>query len=197
MFFLCRRGKRFLFRLSKVLIEEDECLVVLIEDFVTSDMARSLLKYFLESPEVSRTGNRETLYFSNISYSYGRTTHRPNNHWIPQLKLLKDKLNNNFGTNVNSVLINVYRTGANKLGWHSDDEDELGDRPTIYSISLGETRSFGLKNKKTQKTCIVELQSNSLLIMAKETQAKWLHSILPNPERLSSRVNITFRTILG
>ena len=37
----------------------------------------------------------------------------------------------------NALLVNLYRDGQDCMGWHSDDEKELGQQPTIASISLG------------------------------------------------------------
>jgi alkylated DNA repair dioxygenase AlkB len=45
------------------------------------------------------------------------------------------------------VLLNLYRNGVDSMGWHSDDERELGERPVIASVSLGATRRFRLRHK--------------------------------------------------
>lgn len=41
------------------------------------------------------------------------------------------------GVVFNSVLLNRYRHGGDAIGWHSDDEAELGIDPLIASLSLG------------------------------------------------------------
>lgn len=59
-------------------------------------------------------------------------------------QLLKIGVNANF----NSCLLNYYPTGDDGMGYHADDERELGEQPIIASLSLGATRKFVLKHKK-------------------------------------------------
>ena len=58
------------------------------------------------------------------------------------------------------------------MGLHSDDEPELGRRPIIASVSLGEERTFILKHKSKRdlKTVRLRLASGSLLLMKGDTQ---------------------------
>jgi alkylated DNA repair dioxygenase AlkB len=84
------------------------------------------------------------------------------------------------------------------MGFHSDDEPELGDQPVIASLSVGEERTFILKHKRKKALPPVRLRlaSGSLLLMRGETQRHWKHGI--NKERVSCgpRVNLTFRRIV-
>ena len=48
----------------------------------------------------------------------------------------------------NGLLLNFYRNGADSMGWHADDEPELGINPVIASVSFGETRTFQFKHKE-------------------------------------------------
>ena len=41
------------------------------------------------------------------------------------------------GVAFNAVLLNLYRDGRDGMGWHADDEPELGRNPVIASVSLG------------------------------------------------------------
>jgi alkylated DNA repair dioxygenase AlkB len=52
------------------------------------------------------------------------------------------------GMPFNSVLINYYRDGKDRVAWHSDNEKELGINPMIASVSLGAERKFKLRHKK-------------------------------------------------
>ena len=82
------------------------------------------------------------------------------------------------------------------MGWHSDDEIELGDAPTIASLSLGASRRFLLRNKRDhsfQQT--FELNHGSLLIMAGETQQYWQHCVPKTRKVTEPRINLTFRCI--
>ena len=96
----------------------------------------------------------------------------------------------------NGVLLNLYRTGQDSMGWHSDDEIELGKLPKIASLSLGAERKFLLRPRnKSAKSYSIPLPHNSLLIMAGETQENWQHSIPKTTKAVGHRINLTFRWI--
>ena len=99
----------------------------------------------------------------------------------------------------NSVLLNYYRDHRDSMGFHSDNEKELGVRPTIASLSLGEERTLLLKRNvdKSEKSIRLKLQSGSLLLMKGETQRNWKHGIAKERRPCGPRVNLTFRRIQG
>ena len=65
----------------------------------------------------------------------------------------------------NSCLANLYRDGTDSMGFHSDDEPELGPEPTIASISLGARRRFVLRHRATRERWTWELGAGDLLVM--------------------------------
>ena len=85
------------------------------------------------------------------------------------------------------------------MGFHSDDEPELGDRPIIASLSLGDERTFVFKHKTKPETKLVRLRlaSNSLLLMKGDTQKNWKHGINKETRRCEQRVSLTFRRIVS
>ena len=116
------------------------------------------------------------------------------NPWTPTLLALRDRVQEITGASYNSVLLNLYRNGRDSIGFHADDEPELGSQPTIASISLGASRTFALKRKdRTGRRINVELEHGSLLVMAGDTQKNWLHGIDKTGERKGERINLTFR----
>jgi alkylated DNA repair dioxygenase AlkB len=96
----------------------------------------------------------------------------------------------------NSVLLNLYRNQQDSMGWHSDDEKELGDFPFIASLSLGSSRIFQLKHKvdKLLKGKI-ELSHGSLLCMGGPMQSFWQHAVPKSNIPCGPRINLTFRQI--
>ncbi|MFA6041016.1 MAG: alpha-ketoglutarate-dependent dioxygenase AlkB, partial [Methylophilus sp.] len=96
----------------------------------------------------------------------------------------------------NSVLLNYYRDGSDSMGFHSDNEAELGKNPVIASLSLGETRTLVLKHKtnKSLKPIRLKLNDASLLLMAGELQTHWQHGIPKESKHCNARINLTFRT---
>jgi alkylated DNA repair dioxygenase AlkB len=98
----------------------------------------------------------------------------------------------------NSVLLNYYRNHRDSMGLHSDDEPELGPRPVIASLSLGEERALVLKHKTKAavRPVRLKLESGSLLLMKGDTQRNWKHGIEKEARPCGPRVNLTFRRIL-
>ena len=117
--------------------------------------------------------------------------------WSEDMLLLKNDIEQRTETKYNSALFNYYRQGSDSMGWHSDNEPELGRNPAIASISFGATRTFQLKHR-TQKTpnISIQLEHNSLLLMCAETQHHWLHQIPKTKKEVDARINITFRWIV-
>ncbi|MDH5391681.1 MAG: alpha-ketoglutarate-dependent dioxygenase AlkB [Gammaproteobacteria bacterium] len=116
--------------------------------------------------------------------------------WIALLKTLMSRVNALCSAPFNSVLANRYRNGADGVGWHADDEPELGSEPVIASLSFGQHRCFQLKHKthKSLKKSFI-LPHGSLLIMQGKTQANWLHQIPKSSKAMQERINLTFRHV--
>jgi alkylated DNA repair dioxygenase AlkB len=118
--------------------------------------------------------------------------------WTRTLLDIKKRVEAVAGTDFNSVLLNYYRDHRDSMGLHSDDEPELGERPILASLSLGEERTFILKHKrdKALKPVCLKLASGSLLLMKGDTQRYWKHGIDKETRPCGPRVNLTFRRIL-
>lgn len=129
------------------------------------------------------------------SYTYSGLTMNPT-LWTPTLLNLKVKLDALAGVVFNSVLLNLYRNGNDSMGWHSDDEPELGSNPVIGSLSLGGTRRFMLRHRfeKGLKHQL-ELTSGSFLLMQGTTQYYWQHQVPKTKRPVLPRINLTFRVI--
>jgi alkylated DNA repair dioxygenase AlkB len=128
----------------------------------------------------------------NFSYTYSNTT-RLALTWTKELLELKQLAEKLTKATFNSCLLNLYHSGEEGVGWHSDDEKSLENNSPIASISFGAERAFSFKHKKTKETRGVTLEAGSLLIMKDETQLHWLHSI-PKTKKVSRpRINLTFR----
>lgn len=118
--------------------------------------------------------------------------------WTDLLRSLLTAVERVAGVGFNSVLLNYYRNENDSMGFHSDDERELGPRPTIASLSFGAERTFIFKHKtrKDLKPFRIRLPSGSLLLMQGVTQSNWKHAIEKERQPLGPRVNLTFRQIL-
>jgi alkylated DNA repair dioxygenase AlkB len=117
--------------------------------------------------------------------------------WTPTLRRIKSDIEAATGYCFNSVLLNLYRNEFDSVGWHSDDEPELGNAPVIASLSLGETRTFKFRHKTSsaQKPVSIALTDGCLLLMAGTTQRYWQHGIDKERRHKGPRINLTFRSI--
>ena len=100
-----------------------------------------------------------------------------------------------INANFNSCLLNYYPSGEDGMGYHADDEKELGVQPIIASLSFGATRKFVLKHKKTQDKVELYLESGQLIVMHGDTQSFWKHSITKTKMVDTGRISLTFRQI--
>ena len=114
--------------------------------------------------------------------------------WPPELAAIRAELARR-GYVVNSCLANLYRDGNDKVGWHADDEPELGIDPVIPSVSLGAERDFDLRNNVTGEKVRQALGHGSLAVMLAGTQRMWKHQIPVRRRVQRRRVNLTYRMV--
>ena len=129
-------------------------------------------------------------------YRYSNTTFLPE-PWLNSILALKNQLETAVGCTFNSVLLNYYRNGQDAMGWHSDDEPELGTQPAIASVSLGAERRFLLREKtKNARSMGLPLANGSLLLMQGDSQKLFQHALPRTAKPIGARINLTFRKIL-
>ena len=130
------------------------------------------------------------------TYSYSGIQLKPE-PWTNTLLDIKRRIATLCGGQFNSVLLNYYRDHKDSMGFHSDDEPELGIRPMIASLSLGEERRFQLKHRHVRELRVVTipLREGSLLVMRGDTQQNWRHGIPKERLHCGPRVNLTFRSV--
>lgn len=132
---------------------------------------------------------------AHCSYQYSGVRFAPE-LWHPLVQQLAAKLTDMLGHPFNCVLLNLYANGTEHMGWHADDEPELGRTPVIASLSLGASRRFDLKHRTDGHQLQLALANGSLLVMGGDCQQYWQHR-LPKQSRVSAaRLNLTFRYIV-
>ncbi|MFD2999698.1 alpha-ketoglutarate-dependent dioxygenase AlkB family protein [Pontibacter toksunensis] len=141
---------------------------------------------------------RLTAWYGDKGYTYSGLYNEPK-PWVPVLQKLREQVKEATGQEYNSVLLNFYRSGNDSMGWHSDDEAELGKEPSIASLSFGGERRFSFKHRtrKDQKPVSITLEHGSLLLMQGPTQHHWLHHIPKTKRPVQPRINLTFRNVKG
>jgi alkylated DNA repair dioxygenase AlkB len=115
--------------------------------------------------------------------------------WTPLLAAIRARAEACAGVRFNSVLCNRYRSGADTVGWHRDNERELGPEPVIASVSFGATRRFLLRHVKGPDRAEIGLEDGSVLVMRGQTQQRWRHSVPRTAQAVGERVNLTFRLV--
>ena len=128
-------------------------------------------------------------------YTYSGIEMQPR-PWIPILLDLKQLTERACAATFNSGLLNYYRQGNDSMGWHRDNEKELGKEPLIASVSLGSARTFQVRHYQDKRNKLeLDLAPGSLLIMSGTMQENWQHAIPKRKKSEGERINITFRTI--
>jgi len=128
-------------------------------------------------------------------YRYSGQTHQPL-PWTPLLAEIRARVVEAVGQPLNGVLLNYYRDGQDSMGWHSDDEPELGVNPLVASLNLGGSRRFDLRRKGQNRIeHSVDLPHGSLLVMRGATQHHWQHQVAKTRRPCAPRLNLTFRLI--
>lgn len=137
---------------------------------------------------------RLNAWHGEAPYSYSGASFKAH-PWTPTLLELKQRIEAVTGATFNSVLLNLYRDGNDSVGWHSDNEQELGREPVIASLSLGATRTFQLKHRRHRRLLKLPLTGGSLLLMGGSLQVHWLHQVPKEPGIREPRINCTFRRV--
>ena len=130
----------------------------------------------------------------DAAYRYSGRRFEPQ-PFTPLLRDLNQRLGALCGAAFNSVLVNWYRDGRDSMGYHADDEPELGEAPVIASLTLGGTRRFRFRPQGGGPGVGLDLASGDLLVMAGATQRLYQHAVPKTARAVAGRVNLTFRAI--
>jgi alkylated DNA repair dioxygenase AlkB len=129
------------------------------------------------------------------TYEYSGTMHEPQ-PWTPTLIAIRQRVEGLTGCAFNSVLLNRYRDGRDGMGWHADDERELGIHPVITSVSFGATRRFQLRHRRDGlEKATLELGNGDVLLMGGEMQRNFVHAVPKTTRSVGERINLTFRLV--
>lgn len=130
-----------------------------------------------------------------FAYTYSKITKQAL-LWTPTLIRLKTLVETISGTSYNSCLLNLYHSGQEGMGWHSDDEKTLQHHASIAALSFGAERKFAFKHKQNGQNVSLNLENGSLLVMKDATQSHWLHQLPKTTKVKTPRISLTFRSIV-
>lgn len=140
------------------------------------------------------TTKRKVAFYADnhIDYTYS-SVKKKGLPWTPELIQIKEEVESLTSTTYNACLLNLYHTGEEGMGWHSDDEKEIIPNSSIASLSIGAERKFAFKHKLTKETTNLLLENGSLLEMKGPIQQYWWHSLPKTKKVQAPRINLTFR----
>ncbi|GHA26515.1 alpha-ketoglutarate-dependent dioxygenase AlkB family protein [Oceanisphaera arctica] len=137
---------------------------------------------------------RLSCWMGEAAYRYSGKTREPE-AWHPLVNEIRQQVQGICEQPFNGVLLNLYRHGRDSMGWHADNEPELGPNPVIASVSLGATRRFLLHHRNGERRQL-QLSHGSLLVMAGEMQHHWQHALPRIGAADTARINLTFRYLV-
>ncbi len=106
-----------------------------------------------------------------------------------------NQLQTSLGFQPNSCLINFYADGHSKMGFHSDEIDNLEAGTEIIIISLGVERKLSFRSKANyEERRYYLLPHGSMLHMSQRTQEYWSHAI-KRATVTTGRISLTLRRI--
>ena len=190
------------------IVAHNDLKIRILEDFFNSVDSNKLLKKFIsklpwESMIIKMFGKdrkipRLQCWIGDEGCEYRYSGKQLNRQiWNQDLIMIRKKIYEELKIDFNSVLANYYRDGKDSMGWHSDDEKELGPDPIIASISFGSERDLVFRNKITKETIAIPQTNGCLILIDGETQKNWQHSIKKTQKVIGPRINLTFRNIIN
>ena len=133
----------------------------------------------------------------DVGYRYSGQT-LPVRPFTPAALALVRRVRARTGVPFNHVLANRYRSGDDRMGFHADDEPELGEDPVVAIVSLGTARRLAIRprQKDARQQHDLELSHGSLLVMGGTCQRHYVHGVPRQPAIRGERISLTFRYLL-
>ncbi|WP_250462104.1 alpha-ketoglutarate-dependent dioxygenase AlkB family protein [Microbulbifer litoralis] len=178
---------------------------LLVPAWLTAEESRALLRDCLdrlpwETPRIRLFGREHPIPRRHafvgdpdVTYRWSGLEQQPS-PWTRALETLRQRLSAS-GFEFNSALVNHYRGGADSMGWHADNERELGDNPVVATLSLGQERKLAFKRRDGEGRLSLPLPDGSLLLTSGAVQYHWLHQVAKSARQLEQRISLTFRYI--
>ena len=137
---------------------------------------------------------RLTAWVGDGAYRVFRDVNQPQPWPVASWPRSRDRLVRELGVEFNSCLANLYRNGSDSMGFHSDNGNrQARRRPTIASVSLGASRRFLFRHRRTRARLDLDLGRGDLLVMRDESQSDYAHAVLKTSRPIGPRINLTFR----
>lgn len=112
----------------------------------------------------------------------------------PEIHSLIAPLNDRYGVDFDSCLINLYRDGNDAVAWHADTVRKVMRDPLVATVSLGARRSFLVR--PASGGAVVRRYApgeGDLIVMGGAMQHDWHHTVPREKSASGARMSITLR----
>ena len=107
---------------------------------------------------------------------------------------LVDPLNERYGVDFDSCLVNLYRDGSDAVAWHADTVRKVMRDPLVATVSLGARRSFLVR--PAGGGAVVRRYNpgeGDLIVMGGSMQHDWHHTVPRERSASGARMSVTLR----
>jgi alkylated DNA repair dioxygenase AlkB len=131
-------------------------------------------------------------FFSDSSAGYRYSRQISESQPLPDfLDKLLEKVNMQFHSRYNGILVNLYRDKNDYISKHSDNEAELDSTAGVVALSLGASRIFRIRDRTGAIVKDIPTQHGQLICMSGDFQKEFTHEIPRGGTGM--RISLTFR----
>lgn len=170
-----------------------------VKDAIPETLTQSLKTFVSEHQDdfVNIGGCRDTMYYGEFGYRYSGGSHDAKDMPAP-IKDLLDSIRAHCSkpdAPLNSCLVTRYKSGADHIPPHRDDEPVFNPNSEIVTVSVGAQREMKFTDNTGTNCQMLSLDSNSVLVSSRLAQDFWMHSIEKCDDPCEERLSFTFRHI--
>ena len=127
-----------------------------------------------------------------VPYNYSQMSY-PERPFPARLNNLLGHLATTLDFEPNNCLLNYYQGAESRMGFHSDEIEDLVPGCGIAIVSLGGQRTLRFRSiENPELKHDIPLHSGSMLYMSQTVQKQWQHAI-PKTKDPEPRISLTFR----
>ena len=167
-------------------------------NFLRDQDLESLVDFLNNMVFTELLGSREVEYYGQFKYPYGSVVHEANVAYPEIIKIIMEKINTKYGTNLNSCLITKYLNGLSVCPPHPDNEPSINPASPIITLTVGADGVRNMVFRSLTDNSIVQnltLPDNSLLVFSRKSQEFFSHAIPADSTVKGVRFSLTFREI--
>ena len=150
-----------------------------------------------------KIGARTVGFAGSVEYRYGHIRHPPTSYpENPSIDQIFSSISSHFNDpSINkenyTVMVTLYESGKDCLGFHSDNETSIDPSSNIYTVSLGASRDVVFRSVHGSFELIPHtLTHGSVHVMTRYSQDYWEHTIPATDTDTERRVSVTLRKLV-